>query len=400
MALPADYHMHTPLCHHATGEPTEYAARAVALGLTEIGFSDHSPMRQDNFDEWRMNFDKLGRIRRKSPQGAKRFSPTHHPPRPGSGLSSRPGGMDPRTRRHASVGLFHRLRALRLARIGPSTIPPNSPNGKNATPSKSGPFISTGSRAPRIPACLKSSATPICPKNSASIPKQDCTPLFERFLQTAARKNVAIELNTAGLRKDCKEIYPSPQIVRLAKQHNVPITFGSDAHAPGEVGMNFAEAIQLARSAGYTQCCRFIRAQTRNGFVLSRLGEPLDSAPQFWKTAAVKQTIVTLDLEGVLVPEIWIAVAEKTGIRELRLTTRDIPDYDVLMKGRLNLLDQHGLKLSDIQQVISTLAPARRRQGVSRRTPFPHPGHHFVRYLRGIRQAVDAATRLAHAVLP
>lgn len=71
----------------------------------------------------------------------------------------------------------------------------------------------------------------------------------------------------------------------------------------------------------------------------------------------MKQTIVTLDLEGVLVPEIWIAVAEKTGIRDLRLTTRDIPDYDVLMKGRLNLLDQHGLKLSDIQQVISTLGP-------------------------------------------
>ena len=71
----------------------------------------------------------------------------------------------------------------------------------------------------------------------------------------------------------------------------------------------------------------------------------------------MKQSIITLDLEGVLVPEIWIAVAEKTGIRELRLTTRDVPDYDVLMKGRLNLLDQHGLKLSDIQQVISTLRP-------------------------------------------
>src|SRR5262245_23695936 len=62
-------------------------------------------------------------------------------------------------------------------------------------------------------------------------------------------------------------------------------------------------------------------------------------------------------MEGVLTPEIWIAVAEKTGIRELRLTTREVPDYDVLMKGRLNLLDQHGLKLADIQQVISTLRP-------------------------------------------
>jgi len=71
----------------------------------------------------------------------------------------------------------------------------------------------------------------------------------------------------------------------------------------------------------------------------------------------VKQSLVTLDMEGVLTPEIWIAVSEKTGIKELRRTTRDEPDYDKLMKFRLNLLDQHGLKLSDIQGVIGTLRP-------------------------------------------
>jgi phosphoserine / homoserine phosphotransferase len=71
----------------------------------------------------------------------------------------------------------------------------------------------------------------------------------------------------------------------------------------------------------------------------------------------VKQSLVTLDMEGVLTPEIWIAVAEKTGIPELRRTTRDEPDYDKLMRGRLAILDQHGLKLSDIQQVIGTLSP-------------------------------------------
>src|SRR2546430_14868179 len=60
-------------------------------------------------------------------------------------------------------------------------------------------------------------------------------------------------------------------------------------------------------------------------------------------------------MEGVLTPEIWIAVAEKTGIKELRRTTRDEPDYDKLMRGRLAILDQHGLKLSDIQQVIGGL---------------------------------------------
>ena len=71
----------------------------------------------------------------------------------------------------------------------------------------------------------------------------------------------------------------------------------------------------------------------------------------------MKQSIVTLDLEGVLVPEIWIAVAEKTRIPELRRTTRDEPDYDKLMRGRLEILDRHELKLPDIQEVIGTLQP-------------------------------------------
>ncbi len=67
--------------------------------------------------------------------------------------------------------------------------------------------------------------------------------------------------------------------------------------------------------------------------------------------------IICSDLEGVFVPEIWINVAEKTGIEELKLTTRDIPDYDVLMKRRLNILDERGLKLADITDVIATMDP-------------------------------------------
>ena len=74
-------------------------------------------------------------------------------------------------------------------------------------------------------------------------------------------------------------------------------------------------------------------------------------------TPPAQQTIVTLDLEGVLVPEIWIAVAERTGIEALRRTTRDEPDYDVLMRGRLTLLHEHGLSMTTIADVIATLAP-------------------------------------------
>ena len=67
--------------------------------------------------------------------------------------------------------------------------------------------------------------------------------------------------------------------------------------------------------------------------------------------------LACLDLEGVLIPEIWIQFAERTGIDALRATTRDIPDYDVLMKQRLSILAQHQLGLADIQEVIGGMAP-------------------------------------------
>ena len=102
---------------------------------------------------------------------------------------------------------------------------------------------------------------------------------------------------------------------------------------------------------------------------------------------AVKHSIVTLDLEGVLVPEIWIAVAEKTGIEKLRLTTRDIPDYDVLMKGRLKILAEHNLKLSDIQSVIGTLEPL---EGADA----------FLESLRGMTQVVILSDTFAEFAQP
>lgn len=94
-------------------------------------------------------------------------------------------------------------------------------------------------------------------------------------------------------------------------------------------------------------------------------GPPLDDPALYDQVVAnpdripdePRQTIVTLDLEGVLVPEIWIAVAERTGIDALRLTTRDEPDYDVLMRHRLDVMAEHGLTMSLITEVIAGLSP-------------------------------------------
>ena len=78
--------------------------------------------------------------------------------------------------------------------------------------------------------------------------------------------------------------------------------------------------------------------------------------------------VACLDLEGVLVPEIWIRVAEATGIAELRLTTRDVADYDELMHHRLRVLGEHGITLSQIQEVIARMGPMpTRAAGVSAR---------------------------------
>jgi phosphoserine/homoserine phosphotransferase len=88
-----------------------------------------------------------------------------------------------------------------------------------------------------------------------------------------------------------------------------------------------------------------------------RVSKTRHRTPVLENCAPVKQAIVTLDMEGVLTPEIWIAVAEKTKLPELRRTTRDEPDYDKLMRYRIEILDRHGIKLSHIQEVIGTLHP-------------------------------------------
>ena len=113
------------------------------------------------------------------------------------------------------------------------------------------------------------------------------------------------------------------------------------------------------------------------------------------------QTIVTLDLEGVLIPEVWIAVAERTGIDGLRRTTRDEPDYDVLMRYRLGLLAEHGLTMSLITDVIAGLEPLPGAQARSSTScGLAHTGDHPLRHVRAVRAAVHASARVADDLLP
>ena len=99
--------------------------------------------------------------------------------------------------------------------------------------------------------------------------------------------------------------------------------------------------------------------------------------------------IVCLDLEGVLVPEIWIAFAEETGIPELKRTTRDEPDYDKLMKYRLNILKEHNLGLKEIQETISKIDPLPGAKEFLDKLREMTTGDHHQRYLLSVRRTSD-----------
>ena len=258
MPLPADYHLHTPLCRHAAGEPVEYAAQAVARGLTEIGFSDHSPMARDDFDDWRMHLDQLddyvARVRRAQ---AEFPSLTIRLALEVDFLPGHEGWIRELAGRHPwdyFIGSVHYLsdgwdidNPLKLSRW-----------------SDRDPLEVWTAYCDRLTLAAESGLFEIIghadlAKKFAIYPPQDTAPLFRRFLEAARRSGSAIELNTAGLRKDCREIYPSRAILTLAHEIGVPITFGSDAHSPLEVGADLDQAVALARNVGYTESLRFNR---------------------------------------------------------------------------------------------------------------------------------------------
>jgi len=258
MSLPADYHLHTPLCRHAVGEPTEYAARALALGLREIGFSDHSPMPREDFDHWRMFAGQLDeyvemvrRAQREHPSLTVRLALE---------VDFLPGQEDwirELAGRHAwdyFIGSEHYVSP-------PWAI--DDP-GMRAEWEKHDPAEVWSAYCERLTQAAASGLFDILghidlPKKFGFRPPGDSTRLFAGLMAAARRKGVAIELNTGGLRKDCQEIYPAGPLLELAFREGVAITFGSDAHAVAEVGLGLAQAVDLARHAGYTHCCRFAR---------------------------------------------------------------------------------------------------------------------------------------------
>jgi len=254
--------MHTPLCRHAEGEPVEYAQQALKVGLTEIGFSDHSPMRDDDFDDWRMYIGQLDEYVEKV-----RKAQTDYPEltiKLALEIDYIPGHED----------WIRELAAMHPWDYFIGSVHYVSDDWEVDHPDKLSEWRSRDTMEvwqvyfERLTMAAESGLFEIIGhadlvKKFCFYPDHDCTAIFTRFMKAAHHSSTAIELNTAGLRKDCAEIYPARHILRTAHENGVRITFGADAHKPEEVGADFDVAIRLARAVGYRHWNRYTGRESK-----------------------------------------------------------------------------------------------------------------------------------------
>jgi len=257
----ADYHVHTPLCRHAEGTPAELARAAAALGLAEIGFSDHSPMPQF-FDDWRMLLEELPQYleaveeaRTACPQIAIRL---------GLEVDYIPGMEGWLEELSQKADWDYLIGSVHYIAPGWDVDNPKHLSRYNDRPLEEiwELYFTHYIRAIRTRA-FDFMAHPDLPKKFGHRPQCDMKRWFEPTVAALAETGTAFEINTAGLRKPVGECYPELRFLQMAREAGVPLLINSDAHAPGEVGAGFEEAVALAKAAGYTSLLRFEKRKRR-----------------------------------------------------------------------------------------------------------------------------------------
>lgn len=252
--LPADYHLHTPLCKHAVGLPIDYAAHALTLGLPEIGLSDHSPM-PSAYDNWRMlieefpsYFEMVEAARSAYPQLPIRLGLEVDYFESGEGWIAQLGQ---KAEWDYLIGSVHYLGDW--AMDDPSLVQHFRDRPVEETWGRYWKLFGKAARSGHFDIM----AHPDLVKKFGFIPEGNLDRYYESALQAVLDAGVAIEINTAGLFKEVREMYPSRRFLELAGQAGVPLVISSDAHQPDHVGREFSKAAELARECGFTELQRF-----------------------------------------------------------------------------------------------------------------------------------------------
>jgi len=250
-----DYHLHTPLCGHATGAPRDYVLAAQRAGLDEIGFSDHNPM-PTQFDDWRMGPGQLPEYLGMIEEVRAEFP--HYRIRLGLECDFIPGqeghirDLAARAEWDYLIGSVHY--------ITPDWDVDNPKHLKRWTeqPVEEVWQAYFDAYTKMVESCLFDFlAHPDLVKKFGHRPEGDLTRFYLGTLDAIAEAGAVLEVSTAGLRKDVKEIYPSREFLEAAHTRHIPIVINSDAHAPEEVAHEFDRAYAMVREIGFTHVMRF-----------------------------------------------------------------------------------------------------------------------------------------------
>jgi histidinol-phosphatase (PHP family) len=250
-----DYHLHTPLCKHAQGHPREYAAVAKRLGMSEMGFSDHSPMRA-HFDDWRMDWEEFPSYLEMVEEARAEF-PTL-PIRLGLEVDYLEGGETWIEELATKADFDYFIGSVHYIAPGWDVDNPKyiSRFTEGSVEDIWQIYWKLYEKAVRS-RLFDFMGHPDLPKKFGHRPPGDLRRFYEPVIQALADTGIAFEINTAGLRKDVKEMYPARPFLELARSAGIPLLINSDAHAPGDVGADFDKAAALAREVGYTETLRF-----------------------------------------------------------------------------------------------------------------------------------------------
>jgi histidinol-phosphatase (PHP family) len=260
--MPADYHTHTPLCRHASGEPEAFVDQALAMGISEYGISDHAPQMPEPFDDWRMLESEIPAyfewIERARKHAAGRI-----PIRVGlecDWLEGNEEWIAELATRHPwdyLIGSVHYLGDWDFD--NPKWL------GRWAESDVDAVWCHYWQTYTRMvdSGLFDIVAHPDLVKKFSRIPEGDLSRYYEPVIDALASSRSVIEINTAGWHKPCAEAYPAPGFLELACSAGVPLIISSDAHAPHEIARDFSKAIEWAKAAGYRETQLFEQRKHR-----------------------------------------------------------------------------------------------------------------------------------------
>ena len=259
-----DYHIHTKMCGHAEGEMEEYVREAIKKGLGEIGFNEHFPilhLKDKKFarrlamsiDEFPIYVEQVQRLQKEFKE---RISI-----KLGCEIDYLPGKMERIMHTINKYDFDYLYGSVHFLDDWMIDHPDHKSRFENQDLYKVyKDYFSLVEEAAESKLFDCISHIDVIKKFGYK-PDEDLTCIYEQTATTLKRADVCIEVNTSGLYKPVREIYPEEKFLKICCKHNVPVTLGSDAHKPEHVGRDFDKAVSLIKKAGYRGIVRFSKRQ-------------------------------------------------------------------------------------------------------------------------------------------